>query len=177
MILPLSSAVLRRKLSRSGLSSKRDTRSCWTEYNKGMLGWLKGLEHLPSEEMLRHLGLFSMEKRKPETDLTRTYTYLKEGYKNYRIMLFFFCGVQQQNKRQRAQTGTQEVSSERQKTFLYCVGNWAMNQTAQRGCGVTILEDFQKSLGQPAVVDFPWVVWSYRMTSKLNWFVILFPQA
>lgn len=31
-----------------------------------------------------------MEKRKPEADLTCMYTYLKEGYKNYRIMLFFF---------------------------------------------------------------------------------------
>ena len=45
--------------------------------------------------------------------------------------------LQQQNKGQWAQTGTQEVSSEDEEKPFHCEGDEALEQCAQRGCGVS----------------------------------------
>ena len=58
---------------------------------------IKGLEHLLYEEMLRELGLFSLEKRKLRR-IFNVYKYLMEGSKKDGARLFH--GTRWQDKRE-----------------------------------------------------------------------------
>ena len=46
------------------------------------------------------------------------------------------------------QIETQEAPPEHQETFFYCEGGQALEQVAQRGCGVSILGEVQKLTGR-----------------------------
>ena len=53
---------------------------------------IQGVEHLPYEDKMRELGLFSMEKRRLWGDLIVAFQYLKEGDKKEWDRLFSrFC--------------------------------------------------------------------------------------
>ena len=58
-----------------------------------------------------------------------------------------------------AQTETQEALSEHQEALSYCDGDQALEQVAQRGCGISILGDTQKlsghGPGQPTLGSSP----------------------
>jgi len=47
-------------------------------------------------------------------------------------------GAQQHDKRQWVQTGTQEIPSEHEEELLYCQDDGALEQAAERGCGVSL---------------------------------------
>jgi len=76
---------------------------------------IKGLEHLLCEKRLRDLGLSHLKKS--EKGILSTLK-ISEGQESGRWRFSFFSGAQQQDKVQQAQTGTQKVPYEYEKTYL-----------------------------------------------------------
>jgi len=115
---------------------------------------IRGLEHLPFEESLRELGLFSMEERRLLGDLIAAFQYLKTTYKKGGEGLFArACRDRTRHNDCKLKRG-RFISK---KEILYYEGGEILAQVAQKSCECPLPGSVQGQVGwgfeQPGLVE------------------------
>ena len=127
IIFPLYSALMRPHLeTSSGLSSTRETWTYWksNQDDQGTGAPLLWGEEDAWRDMCTNVWKEDAVQMEP----------------------WSFSGAQWQDKRQVAQSRTQDVPSKHQEALFYFVGDWALVQAAQGGTGIYSLEIFMSNL-------------------------------
>lgn len=125
----------------------------------------KGLEDLSCEERLREVGMFTLEKKEPGENSSMCINAWKECGKQRNPGSFSLVFSDRTRGNGKTERG---VLAEDKETLVYCEGNWALSQIAQRDHGVFILEGTQKPSGQDpgqsALGDPAWAEEFYQMS-------------
>lgn len=103
---------------------------------------MRDLEHLPYDERLRYVGLFSLEKTRLKGDLTNAYKSLLDRSQVDGIRLFPLV-PSEKIRGNRHKPERKKFHTIMRKNFFYFEGDRVLEQSAQRGFRISFPGDIQ----------------------------------